>query len=67
MLGQSPPVGGNTGGSFVLQDFHDNFAGDPSVKIPWVRADLCSRGVIVMEWINGLRCTDPAGIRCGEL
>ena len=28
-----------------------------------VRRDLCSPRVLVMEWINGMRCTDPAGIR----
>jgi predicted unusual protein kinase regulating ubiquinone biosynthesis (AarF/ABC1/UbiB family) len=45
-----------------IEDFGRNFAGDPTVKIPWVRRDLSGRRVLVMEWIDGLRCTDPAGI-----
>ena len=43
-------------------DFGRNFAGDPTVKIPWVRPDLTARRVLVMEWIDGMRCTDPASI-----
>ena len=49
------------------QDFGRNFANDPTVKIPWVRPDLCGARVLVMEWIDGLRCTDPAGIRASGL
>jgi predicted unusual protein kinase regulating ubiquinone biosynthesis (AarF/ABC1/UbiB family) len=45
-----------------IQDFYNNFRGDPMVKIPWVRKDLTGKTCIVMEWINGIRCTDPAGI-----
>lgn len=46
-----------------ITDFGANFAGDPYVKIPWVRPDLCARRVIVMEWINGVRCTDVEAIK----
>ncbi len=46
-----------------LQDFFNNFASDPTVKIPWVRRDLCGSKMLVMEWIDGIRCTDPAAIR----
>lgn len=46
-----------------LQDFYRNFANDPKVKIPWVRRDLCGPRVLTMEWIDGIRCTDPNGIR----
>lgn len=52
---------------FLLQDFLDNFKDDPTVKIPWVRRDLCCPRVLVMEWINGRRCTDPGGIRASGL
>ena len=45
-----------------IEDFGRNFANDPTVKIPWVRRDLSGRRVLIMEWIDGLRCTDPAGI-----
>ena len=37
------------------------------MKIPWVRQDLCGQRVLVMEWIDGIRCTDPAAIRASGL
>ena len=46
----------------LLQDFNRNFTNDPKVKIPWVRQDLCGPRVLTMEWIDGLRCTDPRAI-----
>lgn len=46
-----------------IEDFYRNFANDPAVKIPWVRKDLCGSRVVVMEWIDGIRCTDPARIK----
>ena len=33
------------------------------MKIPWVRRDLSGGRILVMEWIDGLRCTDPKGIQ----
>lgn len=45
------------------QDFGRNYAGDRKVKIPWVRRELCGSRILVMEWIDGLRCTDPRGIQ----
>ena len=50
-----------------VQDFHRNFLNDPKVKIPWVRQELCGSRVLVMEWIDGIRCTDPAAIRASGL
>ena len=32
-----------------------------------VRRDLCSPRVLVMEWINGIRCTDPGGVRASGI
>ena len=46
-----------------LQDFGNNYAGDTKVKIPWVRRDLCGARVLVMEWIDGMRCTNIKGIQ----
>lgn len=46
-----------------VQDFGRNYAGDPKVKIPWVRRDLSGGRILVMEWIDGLRCTNPRGIQ----
>ena len=37
------------------------------MKIPWVRRDLCGPQVLVMEWIDGIRCTDPDAIRASGL
>lgn len=53
--------------AFAAQDFGRNFANDPTVKIPWVRPDLCGPRVLVMEWIDGVRCTNPAGIQSSGL
>lgn len=50
-----------------LQDFYRNFSNDPKVKIPWVRRDLSGPRVLTMEWINGIRCTDPAAIRASGM
>ncbi|BDA46770.1 Protein ACTIVITY OF BC1 COMPLEX KINASE 1, chloroplastic [Coccomyxa sp. Obi] len=46
-----------------IEDFGRNYAGDPKVKIPWVRRDLSGGRILVMEWIDGLRCTNPRGIQ----
>ncbi len=46
-----------------MQDFGNNYAGDSKVKIPWVRRDLCGARVLVMEWIDGMRCTNIRGIQ----
>lgn len=46
-----------------IEDFYNNFKGDPNVKIPWVRKDLCGPKMLVMEWIDGVRCTDPEAVR----
>jgi predicted unusual protein kinase regulating ubiquinone biosynthesis (AarF/ABC1/UbiB family) len=42
-----------------IEDFYNNFQNDPSVKIPHVYRDLSGPKVLVMEWIDGIRCTDP--------
>lgn len=50
-----------------MQDFYRNFSNDPKVKIPWVRRDLSGPRVLTMEWIDGIRCTDPAAIRASGM
>ena len=50
-------------GGVLLQDFGNNYAGDTKVKIPWVRRDLSGGRVLVMEWIDGMRCTNIRGIQ----
>ncbi|MQL98025.1 hypothetical protein Taro_030715 [Colocasia esculenta] len=46
-----------------IEDFIDNFKDDPSVKIPRVYKELSGPRVLVMEWIDGIRCTDPKAIK----
>jgi len=45
-----------------IQEFYNNFKDDPFVKIPKAYTELCSGRVLVMEWVKGVRCTDPQGI-----
>ncbi|CAJ1342475.1 unnamed protein product, partial [Effrenium voratum] len=45
------------------QKFAANFREDPSVKIPEVFMRYVSRKVITMQWIDGLKSTDLAGMR----
>ncbi|KAF4368634.1 protein ACTIVITY OF BC1 COMPLEX KINASE 1, chloroplastic [Cannabis sativa] len=46
-----------------IEDFLENFKNDPTVKIPLVYKELSGRRVLVMEWIDGIRCTDPQAIK----
>lgn len=42
-----------------IEDFYANFQDDPTVKIPAVYRAFSGKEVLVMEWIDGIRCTDP--------
>ncbi|KAG2557125.1 hypothetical protein PVAP13_8NG177900 [Panicum virgatum] len=46
-----------------IEDFLENFKDDPTVKIPQVYKQLSGSRVLVMEWIDGIRCTDPQAIK----
>ncbi|KAG6387851.1 hypothetical protein SASPL_153045 [Salvia splendens] len=46
-----------------IEDFIENFKNDPTVKIPGVYKQLSGPRVLVMEWIDGIRCTDPQAIK----
>uniref|UniRef100_A0A2P2L1R4 Protein kinase domain-containing protein n=1 Tax=Rhizophora mucronata TaxID=61149 RepID=A0A2P2L1R4_RHIMU len=46
-----------------IEDFLENFKNDPTVKIPGVYRKLSGSRVLVMEWIDGIRCTDPQAIK----
>lgn len=46
-----------------IEDFLENFKDDPTVKIPRVYKQLSGSRVLVMEWIDGIRCTDPQAIK----
>ena len=42
-----------------IEDFIENFKDDPTVKIPRVYKQFSGSQVLVMEWIDGIRCTNP--------
>nr|XP_034606697.1 protein ACTIVITY OF BC1 COMPLEX KINASE 1, chloroplastic-like [Setaria viridis] len=46
-----------------IEDFLENLKDDPTVKIPRVYKQLSGSRVPVMEWIDGIRCTDPQAIK----
>lgn len=46
-----------------IEDFLENFKNDPTVKIPRVYKKLSGSRVLVMEWIDGIRCTSPQAIK----
>nr|CAB3466858.1 unnamed protein product [Digitaria exilis] len=46
-----------------IEDFLENFKDDPTVKIPRVYKQLSGSRALVMEWIDGIRCTDPQAIK----
>ncbi|XP_068657200.1 protein ACTIVITY OF BC1 COMPLEX KINASE 1, chloroplastic [Aristolochia californica] len=46
-----------------IEDFLENFKNDPTVKIPQVYKHLSGSRVLVMEWIDGIRCTNPQAIK----
>ncbi|KAK4757913.1 hypothetical protein SAY87_019214 [Trapa incisa] len=45
-----------------IEDFLENFKNDPTVKIPRVYKKLSGSRVLVMEWIDGIRCTNPQAV-----
>ncbi|XP_058724781.1 protein ACTIVITY OF BC1 COMPLEX KINASE 1, chloroplastic isoform X1 [Vicia villosa] len=50
-----------------IEDFLENFKNDPTVKIPLVYKQLSGPRVLVMEWIDGIRCTNPQAIKEGGI
>ncbi|GAQ90183.1 ABC1 family protein [Klebsormidium nitens] len=50
-----------------IEDFYANFQDDPTVKIPAVYRAFSGKEVLVMEWIDGIRCTDPQGIQAAGI
>lgn len=50
-----------------MKDFYRNFDGDPLVKIPKAVDRLSGPNVLVMEWIDGIRCTDVQSIQDSDV
>ena len=42
--------------------FYQSFKDDPAIHVPEVYEQYCSRGVLTMEYIDGIKCTDKEGI-----
>ena len=40
------------------EQFAQNFAGDPEVKVPAIYHQYCSNSVLTLEWIDGIKLTD---------
>lgn len=49
--------------AFNVEDFRSNFEGDPNVKVPMAYTSLTTKRVLTMEWINGIRATNPEAIK----
>ena len=43
------------------------FADDPVIRIPRIHAALCTRRVIVMEFVDGIKVTDLAALRAAGI
>jgi predicted unusual protein kinase regulating ubiquinone biosynthesis (AarF/ABC1/UbiB family) len=50
-----------------MSDFYKNYYNDPIVKIPKFFPMESGKKILTMEWIDGVRCTDPAGIRAAGI
>lgn len=48
--------------AYNLIRFAANFAGDPHVHVPKVHLDLSSEAVLTMEYIDGIKMSDLAGL-----
>ncbi|MDA9098659.1 AarF/UbiB family protein [bacterium] len=50
-----------------MTDFYENFKNDPVVKIPKFYKEFSGAKMLTMEWIDGIRCTDPDAIRASGI
>jgi len=46
----------------ALQSFSNRFSDHDTVKIPNVFPELCTKKVLVMEWVEGIKLTDVEGL-----
>ncbi|SHS11306.1 putative unusual protein kinase [Mycobacteroides abscessus subsp. abscessus] len=47
----------------ALQSFSNRFSDHDTVKIPNVFPELCTKKVLVMEWVEGIKLTDVEGLK----
>ncbi|KIE42852.1 ABC1 kinase family protein [Geobacter anodireducens] len=46
----------------TIERFAENFAGDPTLYFPTVHWDCTARGLLTMEFINGIKVSDTAAL-----
>lgn len=51
----------------ALQSFSNRFSDHDTVKIPNVFPELCTKKVLVMEWVEGIKLTDVEGLKQVEI
>ncbi len=49
------------------EQFAQNFAGDPEVKVPAIYNQYCNNFVLTLEWIDGIKLTDLAKLEAAGL
>jgi ubiquinone biosynthesis protein len=47
----------------ALSELGENTKDDPGFRVPWVDWERTGRDVVTMEWIDGLKMSDIAGLR----
>lgn len=47
----------------ALSEIAENTREDPGFRVPWVDWERTGRGVVTMEWIDGVKMNDVAGLR----
>jgi ubiquinone biosynthesis protein len=51
-----------SGELYNLRRFAESFEDDRTVHVPWVVEELCTRGVLTMEYIDGVKPTDAGAL-----
>ncbi len=46
----------------ALSEIAENTAGDPGFRVPWVDWERTGRDVVTMEWVDGVKMSDIAGL-----
>lgn len=46
-----------------MRDFGNNFNGDPNVAVPFAYPEYTTEKLLVMSWLDGVRCTDLDAMR----
>jgi predicted unusual protein kinase regulating ubiquinone biosynthesis (AarF/ABC1/UbiB family) len=49
------------------EQFAQNFAGDPEVKVPVIYHQYCNHSVLTLEWIDGIKLTDLEKLKAAGL